>query len=458
MTNNPHPYYRIAFFLALIWLPIALFAEPETGLTLDSCLRLAQQNSVAIRKAELEVERAHQVRMQALTKFFPQVQGTAVGYHALEPLVEVGLEDIGNASVREMLLLLYGNFGASLGLDNTLSLFQHGYSAGVTALQPVFMGGKIVAGNQLARLGVEAAELQEQLTERDLLEQVEQSYWLVVGLQDKKRTVERVTLFLDTLAHIVSSAVETGLALETDRMAVQVKQAELAQQHLLLSSGLTLATRALAQSIGWTDAASLRVEPPVIEVNPYDETDLSLPGTSDHVSVEQQLLAMRVRASELQRNMTIGDALPKVVVAANYGYSHTDGNVFRQGLGGWNGALFAMVSVPLTGWWETGHKIREQNILLEEARLEQQDLEEKLALRNQQYQNQLMVSALLVEQAERTLSLSQQRLRFAEIAYGAGTATITELLTAQIDCLTAENALTDARITYALALRSVSHL
>ena len=120
----------------------------DSVLTLDSCLSLAQRNNKQLQSARLDVDKAQQVKNQAFTKYFPQVKATAVGYHSLYPMVEVGIDDIGNASVRDLLATLYGNYGAALGLENNLSLFQYGYQVGVTALQPVYMGGKIVAGNQ----------------------------------------------------------------------------------------------------------------------------------------------------------------------------------------------------------------------------------------------------------------------------------------------------------------------
>lgn len=441
-------------FILFCLLSAVVCAEP---LTLDSCLRLARENNATIRKAELEVERAEQVRMQAMTKFFPNVQATAVGFHSLKPIVDIGIDDIGNASVRDLLLTLYGNYGAALGLDNTISLFQHGITAGVSAIQPVFMGGKIIAGNKLAKLGVEAANLQAEIAERDLLEQVEESYWLVVGLEDKQRTLEQVSHLLDTVEHLVSSAVGAGLALETDKMQVQVKQAELHKQRILLESGLSLARRALLQSIGVgaideaampLDVASLGEAS--LDVASLDEAAAPLDGTviGGGQTPEQTLLALQTRAAELERTMTIADALPKIVVGANYGYSKTDVNFLKNGLNGWNGALFAMVSVPLTGWWETGHKIREKSLRLEEARLEERDLSEKLTLRTQQAYDQMMASALLIEQAERAVSLSERRAQLSRVGYRAGTASITDLLTAETELLAAKNELTDARIAY----------
>ena len=133
--------YRRHIVAMLLALPLTLSAQV---LTLDSCLNMAKRNNIQLQKASIEVEKAKQVRNLAVTKYFPQITGTAMGYHSLYPLVEVGIDDVRNSTVRDLLNVLYGNYGAALGLSNTLSLFQYGYHAGVTAIQPVFVGGKII--------------------------------------------------------------------------------------------------------------------------------------------------------------------------------------------------------------------------------------------------------------------------------------------------------------------------
>lgn len=151
--------------------------------------------------------------------------------------------------------------------------------------------------------------------------------------------------------------------------------------------------------------------------------------------------------------MAVADALPKVAVGANYAYSRTDANILKDHLEGWNGALFATVSVPLTGWWETAHKIREHSIRLEQAEIDRRDLTEKLELRKQQAYDEMMLAEMLVQQSERALELQQQRMHLAEVGYQAGTVSIADLLTAQTDLLAAENDLTDARIALAVRTR-----
>ena len=435
----------------------------ESLLSLDSCLSLARRNNKELRRAELNIDKAQQVKNQAFTNYFPQVKATAMGYHSLHPMVEVGIEDVGNASVRDLLTTLYGNYGAALGLDNTLSLFQYGYLAGITALQPVYMGGKIVAGNQLAKVGVEAAKLQTEITERDLLEQVEESYWLVVGLTEKQNTLQTYTALLDTVHRTVQVAVNAGLALQTDLLQVELRQSEIQRTQIQLDNGLALAKRALWQSLGKTYPVQIGdgLDGVKFETIQADSALQAPPlKVEEGKSIESSLLSLQVRAVELQRRMDIADALPQVAVGAHYGYSNMQANFLRDGLGSktGNGAVFVTVSVPLTDWWETGHKIREDNIAVEQARLEEQNTNELLELRTQQAYDNMVEAYSLVSENRHAVDIARENYRLSGVNYRAGMGTITDLLTAQASLLQAENNLTDAIIAYKVNLRRYINL
>lgn len=459
------------YLLALTITVLPILSGNTQVLTLDSCLALARQNNKELHRAELDIEKAQQVKNQAFTNYFPQVKATAIGYHSLHPMVEVGIDDINNASVRDLLTTLYGNYGAALGLDNTISLFQYGYQAGVTALQPVYMGGKIVAGNQLAKVGVEAARLQTQITERDLLEQVEESYWLVVGLTEKQQTLQAVTALLDTIHRTVQVAVNAGLALQTDLLKVELRQSEIHRTQIQLDNGLALAKRALWQAISPTTKSPTSPTPPKEGLPDYNSLQVEPIGADSALQtpplkegygevIESSLLSLQVRAAELQRRMHIADALPQVAVGAHYGYSNMQANFLRNGLGNktGNGAVFVSVSVPLTEWWKTGHKIREDNIAIEQARLEEQHTNELLSLRTQQAYDKTIEAYSLVSENRYALDIARENYRLSGVNYRAGMGTITDLLTAQTTLLQAENNLTDAIIAYCVNLRRYTDL
>ncbi len=416
------------------------FAE---GLTLDSCLQMARRNNPEMRKAELGIRRAEEVKAQAFTNYFPKVQGTAFGFHALHPMIEVGINDIDNASVRDLLTTLYGNYGAALGLDNTLSLFGYGYFAGVTALQPVFAGGKIVAGNKLAKVGVEAAKLQAEIAQREQLEQVEQSYWLVYGLEQKDAIITDAQALLDTLYEAVHSAVEAGLALPSDLTKVEMQRDEIQRRQLQLQSGKRLARRALALSIGMEGDGWQLAQQNV-------ETDTLLLPDTTVTTKEQQLLSLQVRAAELEKRMVLADALPQLAVGANYSYGRLQTNLLRDGLGNknGNGTLFVTLNVPLTGWWETSHKLREKQYAIEQAKIDADYLGAQLDLRTKQAYDKMMEAAAMMLLQERTKVHAEEAYEQTRVNYEAGMATIAELLQAQTALTQAKADLTDAQIAY----------
>lgn len=423
-------------------------------LTLDSCLQLARQNNPTLRKAQLEVLKAREVKAQAFTKYFPQVQGNAFAFHALHPVVEVGLEDISNASLRDLLTTLYDNYGEALGIDNSMTFFQHGYAAGVTALQPVFMGGKIVAGNRLAKVGVEAAELQAEIAERDGLEQVEELYWLVYGIDQKQAIIDDATALLDTLYRHVSVAVEAGLVMPSDLMQVEMKRDEVARRQIQLNSGRALARRALAVAIGLPDADSL-----VLSDLP-DDVDTLVMHDSMAVTTERQLLDLQVRATVQQRRMALADALPQIALGANYGYGHFQTNMLRDGLRrkNGNGALFVTMRLPLTGWWETAHKLKQYNYALRQAELDIDNLGTQLDMRTQQAYDQWVEAVAILRLQQRTALHAEEAYRQTRANYEAGMATMTELLQAQTSMNQAQSDLTDAQISVRLTQRRYTDL
>jgi len=81
----------------------------------------------------------------------------------------------------------------------SMSMMKNGVVGGVTATQPVFVGGRIVNGNKLAKLGSEVSGYQMKLSEDEVSVTAEQYYWQIVSLQEKMRTIEMVEKMLNNL-------------------------------------------------------------------------------------------------------------------------------------------------------------------------------------------------------------------------------------------------------------------
>lgn len=413
------------------------------NLTLDSCQALALRNNVAMKNAALDVAAAKEVKRQLFTKYFPNVSAMAGGYYALNPLIEYGIDGIENAEARQWLHNLYFEEGSAMGLPNSVALCENGLTVGATAVQPVFMGGQIVNGNRLANVGVKASELQCQLTQDQLSQQVEESYWLVVSLQEKKKTLQQALTFLDTLQRDVAEALAAGLVTQNEQLKVTLKQNEMRSNMLKVNNGIALATMALCQFVGvdYSEAIVLTdtLQP---ERDAYAMVDLS---TAVANRKESQLLNLNVEAERLRKKITIGETLPHLMVGAGGSY----GNLIFDKYGA-NGLAFAMLQVPLTNWWETSHKIKQQNYVIQKAENQRTDLMQKMQLETQQAYNSMQEASAQVTLMEVTVKDAQTNLQTVQVNYEAGVVAVSELLEAQTLYRQAQDQLVDARINYRL--------
>lgn len=442
--------------IIVLLLGCALMTKADI-LTLDFCLKMAQQHNCTIQAANLEVAMAEEVKKQVLWKFFPQVDITAFAIHGVNPLVRIDLNYMNIGNLNDIFTELSATVAEEYDgqkLNSEIPLMQYLLVANAKAVQPVYWGGQIVNGNRLARLGIDASKLKQEISERELLQQVEENYWLISGLLDKRNTLSSGLALLDTIQRVAEIAFQGGVVSRNDLLRAQLAQAELDTKALQLENGIHLASRALCQLIGMDYSQELEVE----RFNVEDSIPLILKLDTFTIDgrPETQLLEMQIKAEQLQKKITIGGTLPHVGIGMSGGYNNNAN--LSKAPGYWNFMGFGMVSIPITQWGETSHKIREHNLRIARAQLQKQDLVGKLNLQNEQAYNALTESIRLMVQLQTSMKVADENYRIALLNYQAGACTMTELLEAQTLLLSAQNNYTDARISYRTALRRFNDL
>lgn len=420
-------------------------------LTLDSCLALARKHNADIRTSQLEVLKAQEVKRQAFTKYFPQLQLGAFGYYAAEPLIRFGLEDIQSNDMRELLELIYEIAETSTDVKKELTLMKKGASVSGTVVQPIFVGGRIVNGNRLAKLGVEAAELQATAKMRDVMENIESSYYLVTGLQQKVATLEAALNLIDSLDHTVDVALANGLVTKADALQVQLKRNEMLANQQMLTSGIRLSKRLLCQQIGIEYSDDIVFEEPSSPSLPPLNFNKTL--QPDSLRPEMQLLRINVEAEKLKKKMTIGEQLPQLAFIGIGFY----GNIIKTDPSA-NSIAMLSLQVPLTAWWENAHKIHQHNIAIEEAQIMRDNYTNLMSLEEEKAYSDMVDAYMLMKSDSSALDVAQENYRLANLNYEAGNATLSEVLQAHALLLQAENAITDRRTTYVVARRRLLDL
>lgn len=425
-------------------------AQSQT-MTLDSCLALARRNNVEIRTSQMDIEQAQEVKRQAFTKFLPQVSLNGIGYLAASPLIQFGIDDIQSNDMREMLTEIYDLVSSENDVQNEVSLMKRGAAGSIVAAQPLYAGGRITTGNRLATLGIEAAELQAEMKMRDVIENIESSYYLVTGLQQKKATISAALSLIDSLDRTVQTALANGLVTRSDALQVELKRNEMLASQQQLASGIRLSKRLLCNQIGIDYSDSLVFE------EPQDDTPSLLPfcysDTGDTLRPETRLLQLNIEVEELRKRLTLGEALPQLTLIGAAYYGNTLKNDARG-----NAVALLSLSIPITGWNETTHKMRQHEMRIAEARLQQNHLNKMLALEEEKAYSDMVDAALLIKSDSSALEVAKESYRLATLNYQAGAATLTEVLQAHTLLLQAQNAITDRHTTYIVARRRLLDL
>ena len=426
---------------------VSSLATAQEILTLDSCLSYAKQRNCTIQSAQLEVAISREVKKQMLWKYFPQVSLNAFTFGAAQPLVQVDVTQMGSSE--GMRDLLTSVFDLLKETDPTISpevkWIRWGASATGTAIQPIYWGGQIVTANKLAKLGIDVSQLKQEVSERDVLQEVAETYWMVAGLQEKQATVDKTVALLDTISNVANIAFTHGLVTRNDLLRVQLKQNEIQSKALQLEDGIELASRLLCVMIGQEYTGPLMLQPLV------DNTIDALPERPTALNVERrpesQLLEANIRYQQLMRRLTLGESLPHIGLGVTGGYS----NFFEKDR--LNGIAFAFITIPLTKWGETSHQLKQYDLRIRQAEMMQSDLSAKMNLQNLQAYNKMTEAAKLAEQHRSAAELAQDNYNLALMNYRAGVMTMSELLEAEALLMLAQNSLTDARINYLTALR-----
>lgn len=448
--------FTVMAMLALI----SLNAQQRVVLTADDCVQQGLSSNWEVRNAALDVTSARLQKQEAVAEYFPRVAAMGMAFHSLNPFINIGVTDIlGTSDAAYMLQYQFQDYAMSNGLNGRYKALNYGHAANLNLLQPVYAGGRIYWGNRLADLGVRAASVQNQLQKRNSAEQIRQTYFQVLSLQEKQLSLETTQKLLDTLYANVRLAVEAGLAVETDLTAVKIKMAELKAGRSKLELGLRVAKMNLLNQSGirynvhrtlqseYTHIDDFVLEGSLGEVlRPEDvwvdeEAAVSALG-------EVELLQMQVDAARLQRRMTMGESLPSVALGAMYGHFGLVGKP------NFNGAVFATVQIPITDWYKNSRKMERQRIDMLKAENQRDFYRDQLVLQLRQLYMELCAAYDQLQIARESEALSSRRLQQLVDTQAAGLCAVTDVLMAQNEQRTAMENYINAGADYMAALES----
>lgn len=426
-----------AFVLSLALLASA-FVYGQRTLTLDECRSLAIQNNKELQIAGEKVRVAGYDKQAALTKYFPQV--SAMGTY-MRNQKDINLLD--DKTVAGLGKLLPIDVGAFTHLD-----IQDVWLGNVSLIQPVFMGGKIIAYNQITKYAKELAQSMNDLKLQDVIYKTDEAYWQVVSLVNKKKLADSYVSLLRKMDTDVQALIEEGVATQVDGMSVRVKlnQAEMAQTKV--DNGLALSRMALAQLCGLPLEESLALADENIESLPESTSSSGSFSVEEAFINRQELKSLdyAVRIYKKKEKIALAEHLPSVALTANYLVTNPNSfNGFKNDFGGMFNVGVA-VQVPISGWWEGTYKRNAARAETHIKQLELDDAKEKIELQVNQSVYKVNEAGKKLTASSRNKEKAEENLRHATIGFEEGVIPALNLMEAQTAWVEAQSDLIDAQI------------
>ena len=331
--------------------------------------------------------------------------------------------------------------------------------AAVLLTQPLYMGGKIRAYDQITRLAEEAAGVQHTMEEQDLLVSVDEAYWRIVALQSKKQLAES---FLETVRKLdsdVEKIIAEGMATKADGLSVKVKLNEAEVAVIQVNNGLALSRMALAQLCGLPLDREFTVEDETRDLTKEDAGIWTAAASSTDNAVETamtcrselQALDIAARVKREQVKVARSEYMPNLALTAGYLLSNPNVfNGFQKKFGGmWSAGV--ILKVPILTWGDRVYKVRQAKAEASMADLRADEVREKITLQVNQNRQKLQEARERMATARRSQEQADENLRMANLGLREGVIPVSNVLQAQTAWLSAHSTLVEAEIDTRLA-------
>ena len=427
----------------VVTLSFAGQARAQRVLTLDSCRSLAKEHSRTLQQKDEEIKAAHAKKQQVMTNFFPLVAARGVYLHMQKELHLIDWDKpLGhlNFLIPERL--------RHLGTVDLRNLWV----GNVTAIQPLFLGGKIISGYKMASLAERLQGELRQTAETEVETKLDETYWQVVSLRSKERLLDQLVRLLEQTVKDVDASIDAGVATKADGLSVRTKLSEAEVKRSQVVNGLELSRMLLA------DLCGLSEDEPFTLAEEGHLQELLLSTQTAPIARDEDTEAAIERRSEIRSlrlvdsiyskrvNMESAFLFPKLYGVASY--STTNPNSFQGQKKEFAGQYYLglMLEVPISDLFSGAFKRRQAKA---EHRVKQLELAEARSKINLQIKQALRTAddaRRAYTTALSAVKMAEENMRYAKAGYDEGVIPLLNYTMAQTAWMSAQDSLIDAQI------------
>ena len=136
---------KLSIIITLLFFSIASIGQT---ITLSTCKELAIENNKRLKESQLKLDASEKIKKNAFTNYFPTVSAAATAFKSSKNFIDIKTEAM-NLPVYDGSL---ANVGAATQFAYvppiSIQTLDYANTAMVTAIQPLYAGGRIRTGNK----------------------------------------------------------------------------------------------------------------------------------------------------------------------------------------------------------------------------------------------------------------------------------------------------------------------
>lgn len=408
-----------------------------TTLTLKDALNYALQNKAEAKKSKLQVENSEYKIQEIRSRALPQIY--ANGNLTYNPIIQTTVID-----------------GAGFGQPGTTIQAAFGQkwtsTAGVSLTQAIF-DQAVFTGLRAAQSTREFYQINDQLTEEQVIERVANNYYSVYVQRERLKLLDSTYVNTTKVHDIVKGQFENGLAKKIDLDRIVVKLSNIDTDRQQVKNQVELQENALKFYMGMPIETQIEIPKEEFQAVPAALTEVP------NVENRTEYLLLKKQEELLVYNKKAVEAgyYPTLSLSAGYNYIGQGPHMpwFAKPEKGvyWSdfSAIGLNLNIPIFTGFGTRAKVRQADI---EIRSIQEDLKDTKLSLDLDYRNamtQINNNIVTIENQRENMRLAREILSNTKNNYLQGLASLTDLLDAENAHQEAQNNFTRAVLNYKIA-------
>lgn len=424
------------FLIPLLVFGLTAEAQVET-LTLKDALTYALENKAEARKSRLEIENSEYQIEEIRSRALPQISANAALTY--NPVLQTNILDGA----------IFGQPGQSVQVAFGQKWTSN---AGVTLNQALF-DQTVFTGLKAAKSTREFYQLNNQLTEEQVIERVANSYYSVYVQRERLTLLDSNYVNSTKVRDIVKGQYDNGLAKKIDLDRILVKISNIDTERQQVKNQIELQENALKFYMGMPIESQFIIPQTEFEVTPISLSEV--PNTANRS--EYLLLKKQEELLEFQKTAIKGEYYPTLSLVAGYNYlgQGPEMPLFAKPADGvyWSdySAVGLNLRIPIFTGFGTRSRVRQADI---DIQILQEDIKDTQLALDLDYRNakaQIENNLVTIKNQSENMKLARDILDNTKNNYLQGLATLTDLLDSQNESLDAQNNYTRAILNYKIA-------